>query len=240
MRESQDPSADPSVDLAAGEATPFETRLLTAARTDQIPPALELRMARALEMPATAAGASGLSKALLSSKAWLGLSALMLVAMGGGWAWRRAHVISTPHGNQLEAARAVTPSPSTAPRGEAPAMPSAASIAVPPAPPLHAATPVHRHESGGDLREEIALLDTAREAMKNGAFVQALGALDRYAGRFSRGAFAPEAEAMRIEALVRDGQSERARTLGRRFLTQHPSSPLAERVERTLAAQTVN
>ena len=45
----------------------------------------------------------------------------------------------------------------------------------------------------------------------------------------------PEALAMRIEAIDRSGDHERARALARSFVAEHPQSPLAPRLARLAA-----
>ncbi len=85
---------------------------------------------------------------------------------------------------------------------------------------------------GAALRGEIALIDGARSALAGGAPGRALRILDRHDARYARGALVPEAQALRIEALARSGQRERAKALARAFLADNPRSPLAERVTR--------
>jgi hypothetical protein len=236
--------------LSTGEITGFESRLLRAARSDQMPPELKLRMAHALQTSLSSGGAAGgASKSLLSSslssKTLLVLSAVVLVAVGGGLVVRRGFA-----GRAKTVAADGMPPPVVSPAAPGVAAVAGGTVVAaggnfsarpgPTTPAANLAPAAHGHlAGGGELREEIALLDQAREALKNESPQRALALLDRYTRRFVHGTFAPEAEALRIEALVRDGQSDRARTLGRRFLAQHPASPLADRVERTLAARSI-
>jgi hypothetical protein len=80
------------------------------------------------------------------------------------------------------------------------------------------------------LREEINVLDRAREALEQGSAQRALALLDQHRRRFAQGTLLPEAEAMRIEALVRSGETERAQRRSRQFLSAYPDHPLSERV----------
>ncbi len=87
------------------------------------------------------------------------------------------------------------------------------------------------------LADEVQALDRAREAMQADDPDEALRAVDAYQRDFGSGALAPEAEVLRIEALVRQGQMARARALGQQFLARHPSSPHARRVQSLLSGR---
>ena len=78
--------------------------------------------------------------------------------------------------------------------------------------------------------QDIAVTDTALVA---GDPAQSKKLVDDYTSRFPSGAFAQEAEVLRIEALIKEGNEDAAAPLGLRFLTEHPASPHAIRV-RTL------
>ena len=83
-----------------------------------------------------------------------------------------------------------------------------------------------------DLRDQIALVDAARTAVKAGSTERALVLLRRYEVSYPGGAFRPEALALRIEALAEGGRGAEARALAREFLARYPQSPLADRVAR--------
>jgi hypothetical protein len=83
-----------------------------------------------------------------------------------------------------------------------------------------------------DLRDQIALIDAARTAVKAGATERALVLLRRYETSYPGGAFRPEALALRIEALAEGGRAAEARPLAREFLARYPQSPLSDRVAR--------
>ena len=54
----------------------------------------------------------------------------------------------------------------------------------------------------------------------------------QYQTRYPKGAFRPEAAAIKIEALVKLGHADEARALAKRFLIAHGPGPLADRVAR--------
>lgn len=83
-----------------------------------------------------------------------------------------------------------------------------------------------------DLREQIALLDSARSALAAGGADRALGALSKYQAKFPRGSFGPEATALKVEALAKLGRRAEARALGERFVKEHRGTALADRVAR--------
>jgi outer membrane protein assembly factor BamD (BamD/ComL family) len=78
----------------------------------------------------------------------------------------------------------------------------------------------------------VALIDAARSALSSGMADRALDALAQYQSRYPAGSFRPEATALRVEALARSGRSAEARALAERFVSEHPGSPLADRVAR--------
>jgi TolA-binding protein len=225
--------------LADSDPTPFENRLLGAARNERIPNEMRLRMSQGLNLGA-AATAAGKTGAIITLKTGaligLGIAGITgLMVLGGGQR-------SGPTGARETAATAMpnptpaatTPRPAEAPAATGPAEPISASVA-----PMRAAghglgTPSLSTTSRGReaaLREEIGLLDAARAALAANAPGKALVVLGQYNHRYPNGTFAPEALALRIEALTNAGDAATARTLARRFLKAYPSSPLAERVE---------
>jgi TolA-binding protein len=126
-----------------------------------------------------------------------------------------------------------------APRVEEAPIAIAPSPAAPAAVADRRAEKVHRRVApaapavpAGDLRDQIALLDAARGAVKAGATDRALVLLRRYETNFPGGAFRPEALALRIEALDAGGRDAEAQALARDFLARYPQSPVADRVAR--------
>jgi hypothetical protein len=63
-----------------------------------------------------------------------------------------------------------------------------------------------------------------------------LDMLEQYDDNFSERRLGPEAEVLRIEALLAQGRRPAAEVLARRFLATHPKSPLAQRVRSLLDA----
>lgn len=85
------------------------------------------------------------------------------------------------------------------------------------------------------LAAEVAILDSAQNAVTAREPARALGLLDQYARDFPDGTLRPEAEVLRIEALFSQGSISEAVTAGRNFLQAHPTSTHANRVRRHLA-----
>jgi TolA-binding protein len=101
----------------------------------------------------------------------------------------------------------------------APATPPAAPTALePPRPPALG------------LGQQVAALDRARDALASGNAAGALRLVDEYDRQFPRGALAQEATALRIEALVQQGNRDAAGRLAERFLDANPRSPHAARI----------
>jgi hypothetical protein len=119
----------------------------------------------------------------------------------------------------VEATRA--PSPAAGPRVIARSVPKAAESSASPA----SALPV-----------ELAMLDRARSATSAGDSGRALSILDAYAVRFPRGAMAPEAAILRVEALVKAGDRPGATRFANAFLASAPHSPYAARIQSLLSA----
>jgi TolA-binding protein len=86
------------------------------------------------------------------------------------------------------------------------------------------------------LAEEVALVDRARGALARGDAPTALAVLDDYDARFRPRKFAPEALYLRMEALLRLGQTSAARAVADRLATTYPSSPNAARARQVLGA----
>lgn len=79
------------------------------------------------------------------------------------------------------------------------------------------------------LDEEMRLIAVAKRELELGKPQLASAWLSEHAARFPNGVFASDREALRI--LIRCGERKDPQ-LAERFLTQHPSSPIAERLLR--------
>jgi len=78
------------------------------------------------------------------------------------------------------------------------------------------------------LSEEVAALDEAKHALKGGDPALALRQLDAFRAAFPRPTLDAEAKAVRIEALVRAGRRDDARTELGDLEASHPGSPLLD------------
>jgi hypothetical protein len=227
-------------------ATDFERRLLFSARAEEPPPEMVRQLERALGIAAGAAVAapvvalslSGSARALASVKSGLAalpmafkVAGLVSLALAGavGVGVLLSHPLPVP--DQRPAAPPVRVAPvAPTPPATVPAAASAAHVDV-----GRGARPgdgVAQAPRGSALRGEILLIDGARAALAAGAPARALRLVQRYAARFPHGALAPEAQALRIEALADSGQLARAEALARTFIAEHPRSPLSERIAR--------
>jgi hypothetical protein len=223
-----------------GGATDLERRLLASARSERPSPELRRRMKQGLALGtgafgASAAAAGGVTK--LGVVAWVSVGVLA-AGFGGGLLGARifTRAGSAPAARAPAAAQA--PAPATAPAAVTPAArPAVTSTAEAPARAQSPSRPLRHGRpaapvAGAGLRAEIRLIDAAREALAAQAPRRALEILQRYEASHPNGTFAPEATALRIEALQQSGEADHARLLARQFVAAHPDSPLAVRVGR--------
>jgi hypothetical protein len=210
----------------AWEPNELERKLLDAAKGDRIPPELGLRIASTLSISSATATSAVAHGGLLFSKSGLwGVLSVALLAGAGA-------LYTTSVSPQVAATASATPSVAAvavAPDVQAPVMQPAAAIPIETALVAAPVTATKRDASGA-LHAEISVLDRARQALEVDAPEQAYRLLDQHRRRFAQGTLIPEAEALRIEALVRLGDSERAQRMTQRFLTAYPAHPLCERV----------
>jgi TolA-binding protein len=232
--------------LLDGGATEFERRILEAgSRKGPSPEVLE-RMARTIGVSAAAVGVAVVAKTLASdavaakasagavagsgstvSLPWLSVGALVIVAAGvaiGTRVWQASPA------NSRSSSAAVTAPVATAPT---PSAPSVSAAAVTSQSREYDFVPNRRGRATAtisDLRDQIAVVDSARSAVSAGDGRRALEVLRRYQDKYPAGHFLPEANALRIEALVRLGRISEARVLAERFIAENNGSMLAERV----------
>jgi hypothetical protein len=219
-------------------ATDLERTLLQAARHERPSPEMTARMAAGLGISVgaaiTAASSPVAAAPIVAAKTTLGLwmpAGVIVAAVAAGVVGVRFS--PRPEAPAIHAARPVTVA-IAAPQAEAPRAVEAhdarsvkirrRSTSV--------AAPASAPPSAGDLRDQIALLDAVRAAVKGGSSERALVLLRRYDATYPGGAFRPEALALRIEALDQDGRHAEARALARDFLARYPQSPVAARVAR--------
>ena len=231
-------------------ATELERRLLAAVGRER--PSLELtrRMRAALPIAAVTAAAATAHAGTASASAaapalakaagakviatWTTVALLSVGGLGG------VVGVSLFSRARTERSRVVAGTIASEPHAPA-AMPGAPATSEGPRERLvkiPASTPAptrHRQlaqAGAGALGEEIALIDAARTAVREGAPARALTLLRRYRQSFPKGTFSPEASVLEVEALSANGEHDRAQTLARQFLAQHRESPLAPRVAR--------
>jgi hypothetical protein len=99
--------------------------------------------------------------------------------------------------------------------------------------------PSHPEAPGEPLEDalatEVRLIDGARAAIDGGDPARALALLDDHDRRFPTGSLAPEAAALRVEALCASGRTTESESAVRRFEARYPGSPLERRFASTCA-----
>ncbi len=219
-------------------ATDLERTLLQAARHERPSPEMTARMAAGLGISVgaaiTAASSPVAAAPIVAAKTTLGLwmpAGVIVAAVAAGVVGVR--VSARPEPAAVHAARPATPMMAP-PQVEAPhaVVASDARVAKIRRRSTSVTAPASAPTSAGDLRDQIALLDAVRAAVKGGSSERALVLLRRYDATYPGGAFRPEALALRIEALDQDGRHVEARALARDFLARYPQSPVAARVAR--------
>lgn len=209
--------------------TPFERALLGAAAREIPTPMLERRMRRALGI------------GIIATSAKLAMALVPVAAI----AFFAADIGLRSSAPQENATVAVAPkeTPAPAPRNVVNPPSETSPVRVVDAPKVQvapAAQPVRRAErvtTANDLKAEIRLLDQARAAVRNGSSAAALALLRSYDQRYPRGAFRQEVAVLRVEALERRGERDRATDLARKFVAENPDSPHVERVERVTRSE---
>jgi hypothetical protein len=81
-----------------------------------------------------------------------------------------------------------------------------------------------------DLAAEVSAIDQARTVAAAHDPARTLALLDTYQRQFPNGSLQPEAQLLRIEALIQRGQRAQALPIARRLLEAAPDGPLAERI----------
>jgi hypothetical protein len=86
-----------------------------------------------------------------------------------------------------------------------------------------------------NLREEIRLLDRARQLDVRGDYAAVLGLVAEHERAFPSGRLTEEREAVRVKALAGLGRSAEARQAAARFHRQYPRSVLSQKIDDTIA-----
>jgi len=210
-----------------GGGTELERRWLSEARTEEPPPEVVRRIERALGIAPGPAVAPAAPRVEAAASAGKGALVASLAALGVGGAIGLVLLLTRaapPPAHDAKLTPESAAAPTVAPATGGPSHRASDDVA-----PAALAT--------GALRDEISLIDGARAALAAGSPAEALALLDRYRARHPRGMLLPEALAMRIEAIDRSGDHQRARALARSFIAEHPHSPLAPRLARLAAPQ---
>lgn len=245
MSEREDPER-----LLEGGGSDLERCLIGAIAGERPSPELRDRMAQALGVPLAGAGLAAsvaASQAAATAKtvagigagaggmaplAWISVGVVSLVLAGaivGVGVWKHAPAKSLP--------APVTPAPLPV---QPPAQPEPDPSPVVEMP-LNASAPLAQPRSRSaatardlarDLRKQIALIDAARAAISASAGERALDLLRQYQEKYQGGTFAPEAAALKIEALAKLGRAAEARAGAERFRAQYGESPQTDRVLR--------
>lgn len=221
----------------------LERSLLDAARHEHVPPALGARMADALGMQWSGAGAGALAGTSTTSTAASASVGAPLFAKLGLWGVLSAGVIAAASWQFMRPSDVAHPGEPAAPAGAPaavtePAVVQPESIRPAAVPEVQAIAPSVRASGvrasapsdDAALLAEISLLDRARTALRERASGRAVALLDQHARRFARGKLAPEAAALRIEALVQRGSHAQARAMAQKFVRAYPSHPLSAQV----------
>lgn len=220
------PSDDLPEPLLASDATEFERRVLQAAGQRKPSSASSKRMAKALGVTAAVIGTTATSTVTAGATAawpWVSAGVIGLVVVGAVVGTRARHrepkAVSPAVSAPVTPTR--TPSASVQPPAVVDERPAAA---VAPTQHSRAAT------AAGDLRDQVASIDNAREAISTGGSRRALEILRRYLDRYPTGSFRPEATALKVEALMKLGREAEARALAERFVAENRGSLIARRV----------
>jgi hypothetical protein len=220
-------------------ATDLERSLLQAARRERPSPELTARMAAGLGISAAAA----VTAAALPAAAVPAAAAPVVAAKTSLAIWVSAGAVAIAVTAGVVGVR-LSAAPERAAQADRPVPAAVVAAPTPREDVPVTAVPERRIEKvrrrpaplapAGDLRDQIALIDAARSAVKAGSTERALVLLHRYEVSYPQpgGAFRPEALALRIQALDEAGRAAEARAKAREFLARYPHSPLGDRVSK--------
>jgi hypothetical protein len=201
-------------------------RVLERLLTLGVPPPPPDRGASAPTRPAPASAPASTAAALKVVKA----VSLVLLGAGAGTGATYWAIGQRPPEVRVVEVRVPTPAP---PAVEPVAAPPVVPEAVKPA--GAALTPPARKPVLSSLKGEQVLLDTARAALINQRFKEALEALDRHARQFPDGALSEEREALAVQTLAQLDQHDAARSRADAFRKRYPASIFLPAVDDAVA-----
>jgi len=220
------------------DLSPFTRELLDLGRSESAASEIHAHATQAaLRALGTAEVAAGGAASSLASGAVIKLAATVGVVVLGVGFWRfadSAHHVDAASRSQVAqssgAATAGAASSAASAQASAASVAPAAADSVMRTNPEHLARTVAQAASGArstdELSQEIAILDRARALLAAGDAKGAVRAVEAQRMRV----LVPEALALKVEALVANGEGTRASKLATKFLEGYPASPLARHV----------
>jgi len=238
-----------------GDGTAEERGLVEAARGQGVPAAVKAAIwttvaAQAAGVATSAAAATGSAAkggALAALWSWKGIAVLAVVGAGAATSAKLLRPSSAPSVEVVPVAAPVAappvPGENAQPTALAPPSPAAVAEPAPPAParPREPSRPARPSSitleapaplPASRLAEEAQSLVEARRLLRAGATAAALSSLAAANREFAGGRLGQEREALFIEALAQDGQTDLARQRAAVFLRSYPGSPHAADVKR--------
>jgi TolA-binding protein len=225
--------------VASIDVTDLERRLLESWSDERPSPSARghtlavLGLGSAVTVTGAAAGASVAPKALaagwLAIAKWTAIGAVAVTAAGAG---TYAVVHRTP---TVSVAPPPTPKALATSGDDAPRLEPQTAIELGDTKPHGQSLTVRTvTPAASSLAQQIAAVDRARSALDTGDAARARRLADSYESEYPGGAFTQEAEVVRIDALVREGNRPEAERVAKRFLGAYPKSPHASRVRALL------
>jgi hypothetical protein len=231
-------------------ATPDEIALLEASRQERPSALAQARALRALGAAAAATiGATTLPAAAATKGGLTFLSKIVILSLVGGGVMTGGVVVrAVRHRAQASLTSSVArPAPAAPARLDEPANTgtSPLMVASPSSSPEIAISPLngralprllHRPASSSDstLAQELKALELPYRALEAHDPRSALALLDRYRVQFPGGSLSSEATVLRARALLESGDRAEAQALVDAFVSAHPKSPYARRLEDTV------
>jgi hypothetical protein len=233
--------------LTDGELDVLARSVLTSADKDAPSARARTRTLVALGVGAatatTAGAATATTTGLVVTLKWVGVGVVVAGVVNAGIATYDATRASAPTApvaalSAVASPRPPAPTAAPTPAPNVPPPPLQTASAQAPAKSPSAAPPAPRARpidtSADATAADLATLDRVKTALDSGDAARALLILEANPA-VARGAFAPEAKVLRIEALARTGDDARANAEARAFLDAYPTSPASRRVRTVLS-----